>query len=205
MVKRGTKLAMAAIASVGGVIGGVIVGGKLYLHYQVEREDHLGVTLYSEPHYRGRSQALTRAGNPESFLSLRDVGLVRVGSVRVERITQAFRPALLDVPAVWGWARSAIISTICRDYEQARESGYYAANLLPTVLKPSMWRADPDLVSHRRSWVRLWADRPTHPVPPCDNTASARDQPWYEVATDIPDLGPWSRRTRYLEFGVSNA
>jgi hypothetical protein len=200
MVKRRTKLAMAAIAS----IGGVIAGGKLYLRHQAEREDHLGVTLYSEPHYRGRSRTLTRAGSPQGFCSLSETGLSRVGSIKVQRFTGGFRPAPLEAQLAWGWVRSSVISIISRDLEEARESAYTAASLMRSVLDPGSWRVVSDAVGDRQSWVRLWADRPTYPEPTRDEAAGHGKQPWYDVLTDIPDLGPWSTRTRYLELGVRN-
>ncbi|HEX4226053.1 MAG TPA: hypothetical protein VHZ97_27055 [Pseudonocardiaceae bacterium] len=208
MVNRRTKLALAAIAS----IGGLVAGGKLYLHYMLEREDHLGVTLYSEPNYRGRSRTLTRAGNPDrfcslpgGFCSLRDMGLPRVGSIRVQRFTDGFRPALIEAPAAWAWARGALFSVISRDFEEARDSAYNAANLSLGVLKPSFWRFEANPAGDRASWVRLWASKPTYPLPPCDEAIEADEEPWRDVLTDIPDLGAWRERTRYLEFGVRNA
>ncbi|MFC0113978.1 hypothetical protein [Kibdelosporangium aridum] len=193
MVKRRTKLAMAAIAS----IGGVIAGGRLYLRHQLEPEKYLGVTLYSEPHYRGRSQTLTRADTP---CSVSETGLPRVGSIRVQRYTGGFRPAVLELPLAWGWVRSSITSLISRDLEGARESGSNAADLMRSALDPRSWHAERDPALDVQSWVRLWADRPTYPAD--DELAGSGEQPWYDVLTDTPDLGPWTTRARYLELGV---
>jgi len=198
MVTRRTKLAIAAVAS----LGGVIAGGRFYLRHQLEREDHLGVTLYSEPHYRGRSQTLARARGAQRFRSLSETGLPRVGSIRVHRFTDGIRPALINAWLAWGWVRSSVISTISQDFDEAVHSGHNAAALMLTVLDPGSWRVERDPAGDKQSWVRLWADRPTYPVPPRDEAAASGRQPWYDVLTDTPDLGPWSARTRYLEVGI---
>lgn len=201
MAKRGTKIAIAALASV----GGAIVGSQLYLSYLGDREDHLGVTLYSEPHYRGARRTLTRANIAQSPCSLADTGLPRIGSVRVERITDAVRPAMLNVAAGWMWVQSSILSAVSRDFDEALEGGRRAANLLGSALDPETWRLDRELREDRLSWVRLWADRPTRSVPPLDKQADPGEQPWHDVLTDTPDLGAWGTRARYLQLGVRSA
>lgn len=196
MIQRRTKLVMSGLAAV----GGAIAGSQLYLRYLAEREDYLGVTLYSEANYRGRSRILTRAGNPHAFCSLGEVGLPRVGSIRVERMIDAMRPALLNAALAWPWARGAILAAIARDFDEARDSAGHAGSLLASAVNPGLWRIEPALTSEKRSWVRLWADRPTHPVPSRDD-----DQLWHDVLTDTPDLGSWGTRTRYLQLGIRTA
>ncbi|MCE7008138.1 beta/gamma crystallin family protein [Kibdelosporangium philippinense] len=188
-MKRRTKLAIAAVASV----GAAIAGGQSYLRRQFERGERLGVTLYSEPNYRGKSQTLTLVRTPVCALS--ETGLSRVGSIKVQRLTDAIRPAVLNAALAVGWVRSSFVSAIRREFGDAVESGYNAAGLALSALDPESWRVDRDLADDRQSWVRLWADEPVHPAPPQDDL-------WYDVVADTPDLGPWSARTRYLELGV---
>ncbi|MCI2424229.1 hypothetical protein MOQ72_43240 [Saccharopolyspora sp. K220] len=199
MVKRRTGLVIAAIASVGGVIAGAV----RYQLYQLERWNHLGVTLYSEPHYRGTSQTLTCTDSPQSFCSLRETGLPRVGSIRVQRRTDAFRPALFNVLVTPLLAWTAITSTTSK----VPEAGDWRYRLLEHMLyklNPNSWRVERDPTGDKQSWVRLWADQPTYPLPPRDEATTPDEQPWHDVLTDAPDLGPWSTRTRYRELGVRN-
>jgi hypothetical protein len=198
MVKRGTKAAIAALAA----LGGAVTGSHLYLRYLANREDNLRVTVYSEPHYRGLRRTLTLARIPQGVCSLSDTGLPRIGSIRLERVSDAVRPALLNVVAGWSWVRSSAIAVISREFDEALESSQTAVNLLADALNPEGWRLERGLGGDLRSSVRLWADRPTYPAPPVDDEAGSDGQPWYDVLTDTPDLGPWSARLRYLQLGV---
>jgi hypothetical protein len=199
MVKRRTRLVVAAIASV----GGVIAGAARYQRNQLEREDRLGVTLYSEPHYRGMRQTLTCTRSPQSFYALSETRLPHVGSIRVQRFTDKFRPALFSAPAMPSWVWAAITSIADKDPDAAEWRSTVASHILNT-LNPSSWRAMRNPAGDKQSWVRLWADEPTYPLPPRDEAASPDEQPWHDVLTDAPDLGPWRTHTRYLELGVRN-
>lgn len=201
MVKRGTKIAIATLAS----LGGVIAGSQAYLYHLASHEDHLGVTVYSEPHYRGRRATLTKARIAQGVCSLRDTGLPRIGSIRVERLTTVFRPALFNMAAGWSWVRSSVIAAISRDFDKALDDSQHAANLLVSTLYPETWQVEPDLREQRCSWVRLWAERPTRPAPPLDAESGPGEQPWHDVLTDTPELGAWGARTRYLQLGVRSA
>jgi hypothetical protein len=166
--------------------------------------DRLGVTLYSEPHYRGTSQTLTCTDSPQRLCSLSETGLPRVGSIRVQRFTDAFRPALFNAalvtpPLAW----TVITSAISKDPD-ARRWRYRAAAHMLDMLNPNSWRVERDPAGDKQSWVRLWADQPTYPLPPRDEATDPDEQPWHDVLTDAPDLGLWSTRTRYLELGVRN-
>jgi hypothetical protein len=193
-VKRRTRIVIAGIASV----GGAVAGAQLYLRHQAERMENFGVTLYSQPNYRGTRRTLPCLPSPQNVCALSETRLPRVGSIRVQRVTDTFRPALFYVATLPGWVLRAVLE------HDEREPGDWldiAAPML-NVLNPSQWRADRHPAGDRQSWVRLWADQPTYPLPSRDDAAGPDGPRWHDVLTDIPDLGPWSTRTRYLEFGV---
>jgi hypothetical protein len=196
MVKRGTRIALSLAAGVAGAIAGAAVGGTWSVRRQVERMDRLGVTLYSEPHYRGARLTVPCAEGLRDVRALAETGLPQVGSIKVQRFTRTIRPALLHAPAMWAWARGAFFSLITTDTRGAAEQGQTAASFLRGLLTPRAWRVERELTEHVWTWVRLWADQPVDPPPP-------GDERWHDIRTDTADLGPWRTRTRHLELGVS--
>ncbi|WP_242185459.1 hypothetical protein [Saccharopolyspora soli] len=187
---------LAGIASV----GGAIAGAGLHQRYQLHREERLGVTLYSEPNYRGLRQTLMCAKSPGKVHSLSETRLPRVASIRVQRFAYTFRPALGVVEMLW----AAVTSIADREDPEAAIFRWVTVVSLFDVLNPSAWRVVRDPAGDKQSWVRLWADQPTYPLPPPDEAARPDREPWHDILTDTPDVGPWSRRTRYLELGVGN-
>ncbi|MCI2419095.1 hypothetical protein MOQ72_16745 [Saccharopolyspora sp. K220] len=56
------------------------------------------------------------------------------------------------------------------------------------MLDPGSWHTVRDPAGDKQSWVRLWADQPTYPLPPRDAAAGPDEQPRHDVLADVPDL-----------------
>ena len=149
----------------------------------LRRGKPVGVTLYSKPNYRGLCQTLPCADpqslHPRTVCSLADIGLPRIGSVKIQRFTHTSRPMLQFLRM------------------EAREDFWPA---VVRMLAPGSWHVFTSLPL--QSWVRLWADEPSYPPAQSIETADPADRPWHDILTNTPDVGPWSTRTRYVEFGM---
>jgi hypothetical protein len=194
MFTRRTRFALSVVASVVGAAAGVVAGGTLYERRQLERLDHLGVTLYSEANYRGARVTLRCADDQRNVRSLSETGLPRIGSIKIERFM--FRPALLQVPLAW--RRGALLALIDKDREGAADQLQTATAHVVGMLHPPGWRLERALAEDMGSWVRLWADQPRYPLPP----RTPDQQTWRDIRTDTSSLGPWRTRVLYLEFGI---
>ncbi len=190
-MKRSSRVLMAGLASVGGAIA---AAGFQQTH-RLRQGERLGVTLYGKPHYRGAHETLAFDPNGSNIRPLSATRLTRVGSIRVQRFVNTFRPAL-DAPEML-WSSVA-------DRTSSEHPTLLRLIAVHRFLDPESWQVVREPSGDKQSWVRLWAERPTHPLPQRDESAAPDEQPWFDVLVDTPDLGPWRNRARYLELGIRN-
>jgi hypothetical protein len=203
-MKRKTRILLAGLASVGGAVAGA---GLLY-NRRPDRRECLHVTVFSEPGYMGRNERLTWTGGEREVVPLTRVQLPRIGSIRLERLVYRFQPEvrLPNLYILW----HALTEPPDRTDPEDGLAGVIAMHQLAGMFSVGVW--EPVRESEARSGVRLWAERPGCPLPAHDEKDPSRKaasgeapapgaQPWHDVLANTPDLGSWSTRARYLEFG----
>ncbi|MEU9318846.1 hypothetical protein [Streptomyces sp. NPDC048295] len=204
-MKRKTRFLLAGLATV----GGAVAGAGLLHNRRPGRREHLHITVFSEPGYRGRNKRLTWSGGEREVVPLTRVQLPCIGSIRLERFVYRFQ-AEVQPPDMY-ILRQALIERLDRTDPEAGMFGFIAVNQLAGMFSVGLW--EPVRESEARSGVRLWAGRPgtppsAHgPVVPSGKAATSGEaavpgaRPWHDILADTPDLGSWSTRTRYLELG----
>ncbi|MFF7153241.1 hypothetical protein [Streptomyces sp. NPDC008139] len=190
-MKRKTRFLLAGLASV----GGAVTGASLLHNRRSDRREHLYVTVFSEPGYRGLNERLTWSGGAREVVPLARVRLPRIGSIRLERLAYRFRPEvrLPNVYVLW----QALTERPDRTDPEGGVASFIAMHQLAGVFSVGSW--EPVRASEARSGVRLWSGRPSKAA-----SGEAGDPgalPRHDVLADTPDLGSWSTRTRYLELG----
>ncbi|MDX3071046.1 hypothetical protein [Streptomyces sp. MI02-7b] len=195
-MKRKTAILLAGLASVGGAVGAGLLHNR-----RSDRREHLHVTVFGEPGYRGRNQTLTWTGGKREVVPLTRVRLPRIGSIRLERLVYHFRPDVrLPNPYILWHALTD------RPDPGDPESGlpsFIAVHQLAGMFSLGMW--EPVRESEARSGVRLWAGRPGRPPAAHTDADPSGARPWHDVLADTPDLGSWSTRTRWLELGYHDS
>ncbi|MFJ8630878.1 hypothetical protein [Streptomyces sp. NPDC093568] len=207
-MSRRTKALLAGLASVGGAVAGA---GMLH-NRRPDRREHLHVTVFSEPGYRGRNETLTWTGREREVVPLARVPLPRIGSIRLERLVYRFQPEvrLPNMRFLWHALTERPDPT---DPEEGL-AGFIAMHELAGMFSVGWW--EPVRESEARSGVRLWAGRPGQPLPAHDagnrsgtaavgRAAAFGTESWHDIRANTPDLGSWSTRTRYLELGYHKA
>ncbi|GAA2338429.1 hypothetical protein [Streptomyces violaceusniger] len=208
-MKRKTRILLTGLASVG-----VVAGAGLLHNRRPDRREHLHVTVFSEPGYMGRNQRLTWTGGEREVVPLTRVQLPRIGSIRLERLVYRFQPEV-RLPNMY-ILRHALTERPDRTDPEGGAASFIAMHQLAGMFSVGLW--EPVRESEARSGVRLWAGRPGDPLLGHDEgdlpgeaapgkaaasgeAAAPGAQPWHDVLANTPDLGSWSTRTRYLEFG----
>lgn len=193
-MKRRTGAVLASLAAAGGAAA---AAGVLH-NRRPDRREHLYVTLFSEPGYRGRNQRLDwRGGRPE-VVPRSQVELDRIGSVTLERLVYRFRPQVQPPNPFWLW--KAVTERRDRHDPEEGLAGVIAINQLVRAFSFGYWEQVSEPVA--RSGLRLWAARPGKPLPAhADGAPAGGTGPWHDVLSDTPDLGEWGGRARYLELG----
>ncbi|MDK0520597.1 hypothetical protein [Streptomyces sp. ML-6] len=171
--------------------GGAVTGAGLLHNRRPDRREHLHVTLFSEPGYRGRNQTLTWTGGEPLVVPLNRTRLPHIGSIRLERLVYRFRPEVRPPNGYILW--HALTERLDRTDPEAGVFGFIAVNQIARMFSMGLWESVPD--PQARSGVRLRTERPG--TPPLTPDAHR----WHDVLANTPDLGPWSTRTRYLELG----
>ncbi|OPF83823.1 hypothetical protein VT50_0203295 [Streptomyces antioxidans] len=197
-MKRKTRILLAGLASV----GGVVTGAGLLHNRRPDRREHLYVTLYGEPGYMGRNERLTWTGGKREIVPFTRVRLPRIGSIRLERLVYRFQPdvRLPNMHLLW----HALTERPDRTDPEAGVASFVAMHQLAGMFSVGLW--EPVRESEARSGVRLWAGRPgerppAHHEDGLSGRATPGADPWHDVLANAPDLGSWSTRTRYLELG----
>ncbi|MGV9852147.1 hypothetical protein ACWDWU_25740 [Streptomyces sp. NPDC003442] len=198
-MKRKTRILLAGLASV----GGVVAGAGLLHNRRPDRREHLHVTIFSEPGYMGRNKTLTWTGGEREVVPLTRVQLPRIGSIRLERLVYRFQPEvrLPNMYILW----HALTERPDRTDPEGGVASFIAMHQLVGMFSVGWW--EPVRESEARSGVRLWDGRPGYPRPAhgegdlSGKAAAPGAQPWHDVLANTPDLGAWSARTRYLELG----
>jgi hypothetical protein len=213
-MKRKSRILLAGLASVGAVAGAGVLHNR-----RPDRRERLFATLYSEPGYTGRNETLTWAGGGRRIVPFARVQLARIGSIRLERFVYRFQPDVRppNMRILWH------ALTERNDTDADAEGGVYsliAIHQLAGMFSVGWWETVRE--SEARSGVRLWAGRPGSALPPHDDAVPAGEtgpseaasdgeagapgaHSWHDVMADVPDVGPWSTRTRYLELGYHAA
>ncbi|WP_405576596.1 hypothetical protein [Streptomyces sp. NBC_01092] len=198
-MNRKTRILLAGLASV----GGAVAGAGLLHNRRPDRREHLHVTVFSEPGYMGRNERLTWTGGVREVVPLTRVQLPRIGSIRLERLVYRFQPEvrLPNMYILW----HALTERPDRTDPEEGVLSFIAMHQLAGMFSVGWW--EPVRESEARSGVRLWAERPGHPLPAhgegdrAGKAAAPGAQSWQDILANTPDLGSWSTRARYLELG----
>ncbi|MFF4080012.1 hypothetical protein ACFYZN_11450 [Streptomyces sp. NPDC001777] len=194
MTKRRTgRILLAGLAAA----GAAATGAGLLHNRRPDRREHLHVTLFGEPGYRGRNRTLTWKGGKHLVVPLGRLQLPHIGSIRLERSVYRFRPEVR--PPDGYMLRRALIERLDPEDSGDGVYGFVAVNQIAGMFSMGRWEPVPE--PEARSGVRLRAELPGKAVVG-DASATAPDaRPWHDVLTDTPDLGAWGTRARYLELG----
>ncbi|MFF7654853.1 hypothetical protein ACFZCY_34305 [Streptomyces sp. NPDC007983] len=197
-MKRKTRILLAGLASVGGVVGAGLLHNR-----RPDRRERLHVTLFSEPGFMGRNKTLTWTGGEREVVPFSRVQLPRIGSIRLYRLVYRFQPEVRLPNMYFLW--HALTERPDRTDPEEGVAGFIAMHQLAGMFSVGEW--EPVRESEARSGVRLWAGRPGYPPPAhgegdhSGKAAAPGAPPWHDVLANTPDLGSWSTRTRYLELG----
>ncbi|MFF3563562.1 hypothetical protein ACFYXS_26270 [Streptomyces sp. NPDC002574] len=191
-MKRKTGILLAGLAT----LGGAVAGAGLLHNRRADRREHLHVTVFSEPGYRGRNQRLTWTGGKREVVPLARVRLPRIGSIKLERLVYHFQPGVQLPNMLLLW--HALTDRPDPGDPESGLPSFIAVHQLAGMFSVGEWLPVPE--PEARSGVRLWAGRPGSPPAVRDDADPSGARPWHDVLADAPDLGSWSTRTRWLEL-----